>query len=405
MVLRERPSSRGRGDRRDRVADDVDGHAARRLVARRGVIGVLAGALIMLLAANALAATGNGLGFLGLAGDESGSSPSILGGSSSGPETDSSELAKAPGTCLTWQRTDGADVHQVDCSASHLFETAGAVTAAQPDGAPFPADAAWQKIVADQCGSLVTRYLGKPLDPTGRYKVGALKPTAAAWGDGDRTVRCGLQAPGVTGALLSSTGKVSDADQAVVFAPGTCLGLNGKEVSDPVSSCAKTHAAEVAGTVDLGSKFTGALPAVDDQDNFLQPACTKVAQDAVGAQKLTDSKLTVYWTNINQASWDAGTRRVSCDMGSLLADNSGFAPLTGSVEDGVTIGGAAPASPDPLPPPGAPAVEPSTAAAAPSATQAPAAPSATQAPAAPTAPGLPSVLPKLPPLLPGGTGN
>jgi predicted heme/steroid binding protein len=404
MVLRERPSSRGRSDR-DRVADDADGHAARRLVARRGVIGILAGALIMLLAASAFAATGNGLGFLGLAGDESGSSPSILGGSSSGPETDSAELAKAPGTCLTWQRTDGADVHQVDCSTSHLFETAGAVTANQPDGTPFPADAAWQKIVADQCGSLVQRYLGKPLDPTGRYKVGALKPTAAAWGDGDRTVRCGLQAPGVTGALLASTGKVSDADQAVVFAPGTCLGLNGKDVSDPVSSCAKTHAAEVAGTVDLGSKFTGALPAVDDQDNFLQPACTKVAQDAVGAQKLTDSKLTVYWTNINQASWDAGTRRVSCNMGSLLADNSGFAPLTGAVKDGVTIGGAAPASPDPLPPPGAPAVEPSTPAATTTAAPAaPAAPAATQAPAAPK-PALPSVLPSLPPLLPGGTGN
>ncbi len=401
MVLRERPSS-GRRHDDDRVADDTDGHAARRLVARRGVIGILAGALIMLLAASAFAATGNGLGFLGLVGDESGSSPGILGGSSSGPETDRATLATAPGTCLTWQRSDGGDVTQVDCSQSHLFESAGPVTANFPDGAPFPADAAWQKVVSDQCAPLVQRYLGKPLDPTGRYKVGALKPTATAWGDGDRTVRCGLQAPGVSGALFSSTGKVSDADQAVVFAPGTCLGLSGKEVSDPVSSCAKTHAAEVAGTVDLGSKFTGGLPSVDDQDNFLQPACTKVAQDAVGAQKLTDSKLTVYWTNINQASWDAGTRRVSCNMGSLLADNSGFAPLTGAVSDGVKIGGAAPASPDPLPPPGAPAVEPSAPAATTTAAPAPAPASTTPAPAAP---GLPSVLPSLPPLLPGGAGT
>ncbi len=404
MVLRERPSS-GRGrddDSHDRVAGDTDGYAARRLVARRGVVGILAGALIMLLAASAFAATGNGLGFLGLAGNESGSSPGVLGGSSSGPETDSAQLATAPGTCLTWQRTDGADVKQIDCGQSHLFETAGPVTAALPQGAPFPADAAWQKLVADQCGSVVARYVGKPLDPTGRYKVGALKPTASAWDDGDRTVRCGLQAPGRSGALFSSTGKVSAADQAVVFPPGTCLGLSGKDVSDPVSSCAKTHAAEIAGTVDLGSKFTAGLPSVDDQDNFLQPECTKVAQNAVGAQKLTDSKLTVYWTNINQASWDAGTRRVSCNMGSLLADNSGFAPLTGAVKDGVTIGGAAPASPDPLPPAGAPAVEPSTPAATTTAapTQAPA---ATQAPAPPS---LPSVLPSLPPLLPGGgTGN
>lgn len=356
---------------------------------------MLAGALIMLLAASAFAATGNGLGFLGLAGNDSRSSPGVLGGSSSGPETDKPDLATAPGTCLTWQKADGSDVHQVDCGQSHLFESAGPVNAPLPEGAPFPADAAWQQLVANQCATIAQHYIGKPLDPTGRYKVGALKPTAAAWGDGDRTVRCGLQAPGRSGALFSSTGKVSDADQAVVFPPGTCLGLAGKEVSDPVSSCAKTHAAEVAGTVDLGQKFPGALPSVDDQDNYLQPECTKVAQNAVGAQKLTDSKLTVYWTNVNQASWDAGTRRVSCNMGSLLGDNSGFAPLTGAVKDGVKIGGAAPASPDPLPPAGAPAVEPSDTAAP---TTAPA-----QTPAGP-APGVPSVLPKLPPLLPGG-GN
>jgi hypothetical protein len=401
MVLRERPSS-GRGRDDDRVADDTDGHAARRLVARRGVIGVLAGALIMLLAASAFAATGNGLGFLGLAGNESGSGPSILGGSSSGPETDRSRVPSAPGTCLTWQRADGGDVRQVDCATAHLFETAGPVDVDLPDGAPFPADAAWQKLVADQCAPLVARYLGKPLDPSGRYKVGALKPTAAAWGNGDRTVRCGLQAPGVTGALFTSTGKVSDADQAVVFAPGTCLGLSGKDVSDPVSSCAKTHAAEVAGTVDLGAKFTAGLPSVDDQDDFLQPACTKVAQDEVGAQQLTASKLTVYWTNLTQASWDAGTRRVSCNMGSLLADNSGFAPLTGAVKDGVRIGGAAPASPDPLPPPGAPAVEPSTPAATTTAAPAPERATTTAPPAAPAPP---VVLPSLPPLLGGGGGG
>ena len=186
-----------------------------------------------------------------------------------------------------------------------------------------------------------------------------------------------------------------------MFSPGTCLGLSGKDVSDPVSSCAKTHAAEVAGTVDLGSKFTGTLPSVDDQDNFLQPECTKVAQNAVGAQKLTDSKLTVYWTNVNQASWDAGTRRVSCNMGSLLADNSGFAPLTGDGQGrrhhrrrGSGLAG--PAAP------GRCARRRARRTPAASTTAAPTpAPGASQAPAAP---GLPSVLPSLPPLLPGG-GN
>lgn len=112
----------------------------------------------------------------------------------------------------------------------------------------------------------------------------------------------------------------------MVFDAGTCLGLAGKEVSDPVA-CSRTHAAEVAGTVDVARQFPGDLPSVDDQDNYLQPTCARVAEQYVGsAQKLADSRLTVYWTNIGAESWTAGTRRVSCNLGSLLADNSGFAP-------------------------------------------------------------------------------
>ena len=395
MLVRERQSS-GRG--RD---DDNDPDAARRLLARRGVLGVLVGALIMLLAATALAASGTNLGFLGLASDErpSGGGGGLLDGGSTGAAADRDELPTTPGSCLSWSAADGSDVAGVACDQPHLFETAGPVRADQPEGAPFPADAAWQQLVSAQCAPLVQGYLGRPLDPTGRYKVGALKPTQTAWEDGDRTVRCGLQAPGRSGALFSSTGKVADADQAVVFAPGTCLGLAGKEVSDPVSSCTRTHAAEVAGTVDLGARFPNALPPVDDQDNVLQPECTRVAQEAVGAQKLADSKLTVYWTNVNQASWDAGTRRVSCNMGSLLADNSGFAPLTGAVRDGVTIGGQAPATTDPLPPAGAPAEAPAPSSAAVAPTDEPAAP-APAAPVLPVQPSLPIPLP-LPPGLGG----
>ena len=119
-------------------------------------------------------------------------------------------------------------------------------------------------------------------------------------------MRCGLQAPGRTGALFPSSGRVADADQAVVFDAGTCLGLVGKEVSDPVA-CGETHAAEVAGVVDLGTQFRDAFPSVDDQDNYLQPTCQRIAEQYVGsAQKLTDSKLTVYWTNLAAGVLDRG---------------------------------------------------------------------------------------------------
>lgn len=349
------PHGRSRGVDRllDRVLGHDDARDPRRRAARRGVIGVLAGALVMLVAAAALAATGQGPEVLGLAHGPSGT----LGSSWPGNGDARPALTTEPGRCLTWSRDDAGDVREVDCARPHLFETVGSVTATQPPGAPFPGDQAWQQLVTDRCTPQARTYLQGHLDPAGRYRAGALKPTQAAWEAGDRTVRCGLQAPGRTGALFPSTGRVADADQAVVFDPGTCLGLDGKEVSDP-TPCAETHAAEVAGTVDLGTQFRDAFPSVDDQDNYLQPTCQRIAEQYVGsAQKLADSKLTVYWTNIAQESWNAGTRRVTCNLGSLLADNSGFAPLTGTAREGVRIGGPAPPTVPSLRP-GAPATVP-----------------------------------------------
>jgi len=55
---------------------------------------------------------------------------------------------------------------------------------------------------------------------------------------------------------------------------------------------------------------------------------------------------------------------VTCNLGSLLTDNSGFAPLTGKAADGVTIGGEAPATVPSLRP-GAPASVPGSATPAP----------------------------------------
>ena len=43
-------------------------------------------------------------------------------------------------------------------------------------------------------------------------------------------------------------------------------------------------------------------------------------------------KLTVYWDNLTEESWNAGTRKVNCNLAALLPDRSGFAPVTGSVQ-------------------------------------------------------------------------
>ncbi len=144
MVLRERQS--------EPSPDDPGAADPRRRAARRGVVGVLAGALIMLVAASAFAMSGQNLDVLGLSGTQKGSSSGPVAGSSTDSDDDAPPpLTSAPGSCLTWARDDASDVRQVDCSASHLFENVGPVNAAQPPGAPFPADAAWQQVVTDQC--------------------------------------------------------------------------------------------------------------------------------------------------------------------------------------------------------------------------------------------------------------
>ena len=180
------------------------------------------------------------------------------------------------------------------------------MTASRRPGRRSPPRRGGQQLVTDQCTPLARTYLQDKLDPAGRYRPGALKPTQAAWDGGDRTVRCGLQAPGRTGALFPSRGRVADTDQAVVFDPGVCLALVGKEVSDPVAAARSRGRGgghrrpdqPVPQRVPLGRR-PGQLP----------PADLRAPGRAVrgSAQRLTDSKLTVYWTNIGADSWTAGT--------------------------------------------------------------------------------------------------
>ena len=258
-----------------------------------------------------------------------------------------------PGTCLSWSRADAADAQVVDCGQPHLFEQSGSV--AVTDQPTLPDDQQWRQLVKQRCTPVVLKYLNNRFDPDGRYRVGALKPSAAKWTEGDRELRCGLQSASQSGALYPIQGKVADADQASVQQPGTCLAIDGREIGDPVD-CAKQHAVETVGIVDVAKKFTSAFPAVADQDAFLQPECDKIADAYAGSpDAITQKKLTVYWDNITQDSWNAGTRKVNCNLAALLPDRSGFAPVTGSVKGTVAVGSTpAPPASD-TPDPGVPA--------------------------------------------------
>jgi hypothetical protein len=151
------------------------------------------------------------------------------------------------------------------------------------------------------------------------------------------------------------SGKVAESDQSDVQQPGTCLAIDGRGVGDP-TDCGGAHAVETVGVVDLAKKWDGGFPAVADQDAYLQPACAKVAADYAGGDKvIADKKLTVYWDNITEDSWKAGSRKVNCNLAALLPDRSGFAPVTGSVKGAVSVGSQpAPSAPDSSTP-GAPA--------------------------------------------------
>jgi hypothetical protein len=241
----------------------------------------------------------------------------------------------SPGTCLNWSRKDAADTAVVDCARPHLFEQAGTVQLA--DQPRLPDDRTWQQLVNERCTPVVLGYLNGKFDPDGRYRVGALKPSQKKWDDGNRELRCGLQSASHSGALYPLTGRAADQDQSGVHEPGTCLAIDGRTVGDPVS-CDAPHAVETVGIVDLAGKFPHAFPAVGDQDNFLQPECSRIAGEYAGGQQvITDKKLTVYWDNLTEESWNAGTRRVNCNLAALLPDRSGFAPVTGPVKGSVSV--------------------------------------------------------------------
>jgi Septum formation len=262
-----------------------------------------------------------------------------------------------PGTCLSWSSPDAADTAVVECSQPHLFEQAGPV--ALTDQVALPDDRQWRQLVNERCGPVVLGYLNGKFDPAGRYRVGALKPSPAMWADGDRELRCGLQSASRTGAMYPTVGRVAESDQSAVQEPGTCLGIDGRTVGDPVA-CVRPHAVETVGIVDLSGKFPDAFPAVGDQDGYLQPECTRIADAYAGGKDvISKKKLTVYWDNVTEESWNAGTRKINCNLAALLPDRSGFAPVTGSVTGDVVVGdSAAPpagAQPAPAPAPARPA--------------------------------------------------
>ncbi|MFC7618528.1 septum formation family protein [Actinokineospora soli] len=223
-------------------------------------------------------------------------------------------------------------MRRVDCVEPHLFEVTSTIDVAAefPEDAPPPDVARWQELAVQKCTPGVTDYLGGKLDPHGRYKVNALKPSPAQWEDGDRKLRCGVQTASRSGAMLPGTGSAAGADQSGIHEPGTCLALDGQTIGDPVP-CSEPHAVEIVGNVDLSKAFKGDYPAEDKQIEKAIELCEAVTNKYTNNTDLAKKGLIPYPDALKEESWIAGSRKVDCKVAAKLKDGSGLAPVTGSV--------------------------------------------------------------------------
>lgn len=259
------------------------------------------------------------------------------GGVAGGGKVEESPEAKAafhsaPGSCLNWLQPDAADIRLVPCAQPHLYEVTGVVNIADkyPAGAPAPSVDAWRELAMERCTDGAQTYLGKELDPVGKFTVSALRPGNDQWADGDRDMRCVLQWAAPGGALQPVTGNAASQSQAAVWDPGTCLALAGKTVGNPID-CALPHAYEIVATIDLKTQFDDNYPSQKDQAAWLDTECNRDMQGYAGGVDINEQKLILTWDLLEQESWDAGSTLVNCKVGAKLPDNTGLAPVTGSI--------------------------------------------------------------------------
>lgn len=277
----------------------------------------------------------------------------VFSWSVSGEQSTTEKAFAAPkGACLTWNTPDARDIAQVPCTAEHEFEVIGAVNvpAARGETPPQPTQPEWQRLTQQRCTPEAERYLGGRLDPAGKFSVGALTPTRDQWADGERTMRCGLQHAGTSGAPLAVTGSAKDTDQSDVHEPGTCLGITPESsVGDPVE-CSQQHAYEIVGNVDLAEEFGEGYPPEDQQSEKLPALCNRELKEYYGRAKLPDG-LVITWDTREKASWDAGSTRVDCKVaGELSGDADKLQPITGGIGGSESAGSSEPRGSEGPPP-------------------------------------------------------
>lgn len=244
------------------------------------------------------------------------------------------EFSAQAGSCLTWDGDEARDIREVPCDEPHLFEVTEVLDVAEdyPGTAAAPELDEWQDIAEERCTQPAEAYLNEGLDPEGKFQVSAIFPNEIDWQAGQRDLHCGLWHPAPGGELQELTGSVAGEDQSDVWDAGTCLALDGKAAGDPID-CAEPHAYEMIGTIDLSEEFESSYPTEDEQMEHLDTECTELADEYSGGMDLEEHDLIVAWDVREEDSWEAGSHRVNCKVGAMLDDESGLAPVSGSIAE------------------------------------------------------------------------
>lgn len=307
---------------------------------RRGLLLTALGGLLIAGLITALPSGENGRHPIGLK----------TGSAALGPRGNDTFDHASTGTCLNWPELvpDAAEI--VDCAAEHRFEVAETIDMRTfpgseygPDAAP-PSEARIRQISQEQCQSAARQYLGPKYDPNGRYSVSLVWAGDKAWRQaGERRMLCGLQLAGPDNHQLAFAGKVADLDQSKVWPAGTCLGIDPatNQPTDIPIDCAKPHAMEVTGSVDLAGKFPGPVPPDGDQDQFVKDSCTRMTDAYLSPIELRKTTLTLIYSTISLPSWTAGSKQVSCSIGATLG-NGGWSTLLNSAKGPLLINGQPP---------------------------------------------------------------
>lgn len=246
------------------------------------------------------------------------------------------DRAYVPGRCYTWdQRSTSADALEVSCSRPHLFQDVRRTSVHALPLTPFPTEAAWDQITHRACDGFLTAFLGRPLDPDGRYAAGTIRPVRAGWLLGQRDIECGVifRAPRAFGVpstdrLTPFSGEADAAHQSFSYPVGTCLRIT--RADSGFVPCTSPHGYEVVGATTVRGPAT---PPTDAAFGRLatQP-CRRLVSAYVGHPFSDDATEYVGWDPISAAGWRAGERTFDCYL--AFSRNGRSVEVTGSHRTG-----------------------------------------------------------------------